>query len=29
MKRTPTLTFQYDDSIDKGMRISKLLDSEA
>ena len=29
MKRTPTLTFHYDDSIEKGIRISKLLDSEA
>ena len=28
MKRTPTLTFHYDDTIVKGMRISKLLDSE-
>ena len=26
MKRTPTLEFHYDDSIDRGMRISKLLD---
>jgi ribosome-binding factor A len=26
MKRTPTLEFVYDDSIDRGMRISKLLD---
>ena len=29
MKRTPTLTFRYDDTIEKGMRISKLLDSES
>jgi ribosome-binding factor A len=29
MKRTPTLTFHYDDTIEKGVRISKLLDSEA
>jgi ribosome-binding factor A len=29
MKRTPTLTFHYDDTIEKGIRISKLLDSEA
>jgi ribosome-binding factor A len=29
MKRTPTLTFHYDDTIEKGMRISKLLDSES
>jgi ribosome-binding factor A len=28
MKRTPTLTFHYDDTIEKGMRISKLLESE-
>jgi ribosome-binding factor A len=28
MKRTPTLTFHYDDTVEKGMRISKLLDSE-
>jgi ribosome-binding factor A len=26
MKRTPTLEFVYDESIDRGMRISKLLD---
>jgi ribosome-binding factor A len=26
MKRTPTLTFHYDDSIDRGVRISRLLD---
>jgi ribosome-binding factor A len=26
MKRTPTLTFHYDDTIEKGVRISKLLD---
>jgi ribosome-binding factor A len=26
MKRTPTLEFVYDDSIDRGMRISQLLD---
>jgi ribosome-binding factor A len=26
MKRTPTLDFVYDDSIDRGMRISELLD---
>jgi len=29
MKRTPTLEFEYDDSIDRGMRISELLDKEA
>jgi ribosome-binding factor A len=28
MKRTPTLTFHYDDTVEKGMRISRLLDSE-
>lgn len=26
MKRTPTLTFNYDDTIEKGVRISQLLD---
>jgi ribosome-binding factor A len=26
MKRTPTLTFHYDESIDRGQRISRLLD---
>jgi ribosome-binding factor A len=26
MKRTPTLTFHYDDTIEKGVRISQLLD---
>lgn len=26
MKRTPTLTFHYDESIDRGDRISRLLD---
>ena len=26
MKRTPTLTFRYDDTIEKGDRISRLLD---
>src|SRR4051812_9504965 len=29
MKRTPTLGFEYDDSIDRGMRISELLDKES
>ena len=29
MKRTPTLAFVHDDSIDTGMRISKLLADEA
>jgi ribosome-binding factor A len=28
LKHTPTLTFEYDGSIDRGMRISELLDSE-
>jgi ribosome-binding factor A len=28
MKRTPTLEFVYDESIDRGMRISQLLDEE-
>jgi ribosome-binding factor A len=28
MRRTPTLTFHYDDTIERGMRISRLLDSE-
>jgi ribosome-binding factor A len=26
IKRTPTLTFHYDDTIDQGMRITELLD---
>jgi ribosome-binding factor A len=29
LKHTPALAFQYDDSIDRGMRISELLDAEA
>jgi ribosome-binding factor A len=29
MKRTPTLSFHYDDTVEKGMRISQLLDEEA
>jgi ribosome-binding factor A len=29
MKRTPTLTFHYDDTIAKGVRISSLLDEVA
>ena len=29
MKRTPTLEFAYDDSIDTGMRITQLLEEEA
>ncbi len=28
MKRTPTLTFEYDDSVDRGDRISRLLGDE-
>ncbi len=28
MKRTPTLEFVYDDSIERGMRISELLEGE-
>ena len=28
MKRTPTLTFHYDDTVEKGMRISKLLEEQ-
>ena len=28
MKRTPTLTFHYDDTIEKGVRISHLLDED-
>src|ERR1700692_4923168 len=29
LKHTPTLTFEYDESIDRGMRISELLSSDA
>jgi ribosome-binding factor A len=29
MKRTPTLQFVFDDSVDRGMRITELLDDEA
>jgi ribosome-binding factor A len=29
LKHTPTLEFAYDDSVDRGMRISALLDEEA
>ena len=29
MKRTPTLQFVFDESIDRGMRISELLDEES
>lgn len=28
MKRTPTLTFHYDDTIEQGVRISHLLDAD-
>jgi ribosome-binding factor A len=28
LKHTPSLTFDYDDSVDRGMRISGLLDAE-
>jgi ribosome-binding factor A len=28
MKRTPTLTFRYDETIEQGVRISRLLESE-
>lgn len=28
MKRTPTLSFHYDDTVEKGMRISQLLDDD-
>jgi ribosome-binding factor A len=28
MKRTPTLTFHYDDTIARGVRISQLLEEE-
>ena len=28
LKHTPTLTFAYDDSIDRGMRISEIIDRE-
>jgi ribosome-binding factor A len=27
LKHTPTLTFQYDDSVDRGMRISELIET--
>lgn len=29
LKHTPTLTFEYDESIDRGMRITELLDEAA
>jgi len=28
MKRTPTLSFRYDDTVEQGMRISRLLEDE-
>ena len=28
MKRTPTLSFRYDDTVEQGMRISKMLDEK-
>jgi ribosome-binding factor A len=28
MKRTPTLTFEYDETVDRGDRITRLLDDE-
>jgi len=28
MKRTPTLTFHYDESVEQGIRLSKLLEEE-
>jgi ribosome-binding factor A len=28
MKRTPTLSFSYDDTVEKGVRISRLLDDQ-
>ena len=28
LKHTPTLSFEYDESVDRGMRISRLLDEE-
>jgi ribosome-binding factor A len=29
LKHTPSLTFEYDESVDRGMRISRLLDERA
>ncbi|HET8980436.1 MAG TPA: 30S ribosome-binding factor RbfA [Solirubrobacteraceae bacterium] len=29
LKHTPSLTFEYDESVDRGMRISRLLDENA
>ncbi len=28
LKHTPTITFEYDESVDRGMRITQLLDEE-
>jgi ribosome-binding factor A len=28
LKHTPTLSFEYDDSVERGMRISQLIDRE-
>ena len=28
LKHTPSLTFEYDDTVDRGMRISQLLDAQ-
>ena len=28
MKRTPTLTFEYDETVERGDRITRLLDDE-
>ncbi len=28
LKHTPSLTFEYDESVDRGMRVSELLDTE-
>ena len=28
LKHTPALTFEYDESVDRGMRVSRLLDAE-
>jgi ribosome-binding factor A len=28
MKRTPTLTFEYDDTVERGDRITRLLEDE-
>jgi ribosome-binding factor A len=29
LKHTPTITFQYDESVDRGIRISRLLEDTA